>query len=234
LLGTNTTPIKAIAAGNFYTSDSLKEIAYILTGSSTMNFVKPLNTSWSPSITVAGDLTAIAGGNFDASYTGDEIAGINSSTSLIYYHRVGTNNYYKTAGTAGGAAFTAIGAGNFYPSTSIYEVAVASSAPVSGVYKIYCYAAGATTPFREINQDVLGVNIRALDGGTIPIGQTLGLYERALGFYSSNYGTYMGSWGENVVALPSAPQITATPVFWLNSAPANSTKQYLKVTPIVR
>lgn len=234
LLGTNITPIKAIAVGNFNTSDSLKEVAYILTGSTTMNFVKPSDASWSSSITVADDLTAIAGGDFDARYTTDEIAGINSSTSLIYYHRFGYSGSYKTSGTAGGSAWSAIGTGNFNPATTIYEVAVASSVAANGVYKIYCYVPGAATPFKEINQDVLGVSVRALDGGTIPIGRTLGLYERALGFYSSNYGTYMNSWGENIVALPSSPQTTATPVFWVNAAPADPNKQYIKVTPVIR
>ena len=235
LLTTNTIPIKTLAAGNFVTNDSLDELAIIFSNGTAIRIYEPDGTFVSQ-ITAASNIKEIVGGNFDTAYAGDEIAGIDTLSSRIYFYRRGsTSGYYKTAGVTGGSVWSNIGAGNFYlGSTTRDEVAVASSTASSGIYKIFCYEISATTPAKEINQDVLSVSSRALDGGTFPIAQTLGLYERALGFTSNNFTTAMSTWAERVAVLPSAPQTTATPVFWLNSAPLDSTKQYLKVTPIVR
>jgi parallel beta-helix repeat protein len=235
LLAANTTPIKAIAAGNFVIGDTLDELAVIFSNGTSIQIYEPQGTYVSQ-ITVASNIKDFVGGDFDTAYAGDEIASIDTSFSLIYFYRTSkTNNYYKTAGNSGGTVWTNIGAGNFYlGSYTRDEIAVSSPVASNGIYKIFCYELSGTTPIKTIDQDVLGVSSRALDGGTFPIPKTLGLYERAQGFYSADYTTAMSTWAENIAVLPSAPQTTATPVFWLNSAPADSTKQYLKVTPIVR
>jgi hypothetical protein len=225
-----------MAAGDFSTGDILDELAVILTGDTSMKIYKPTTGAYISQITVATNIKDIVGGNFHQSYTGDEIAGISDSNSLIYFYRVTkSTGYWATAGIAGGDVWANIAGGNFYSGAYTRdEVAVTSSVAASGIYKIYCYEVSGTTPIKEISQDVLGVSVMALDAGTLSIGKRLGLYERALGFYSNNYTTAMSSWGESVVVVPSAPQTTAIPVFWLNAAPSDSTKQYLKVQPIVR
>jgi len=236
LLGTNTTPIKAMAAGNFLTTDSLDELAVIFTNGTSMKIYRPSTAAYVSQITVASNIKDIAGGDFHQSYTGDEIAGIDTSSSLIYFYRVGkTTGYFATAGVAGGSVWSHIAAGEFYSGAySREEVALSSSVASNGIYKIYCYEVSGTSPAKEIAQNVLAVSPAELDAGTFSINSTLGLYERAQGFYSSSYTTAMSTWGDKIAVLPSTPQTTATPVFWLNSAPADSTKQYLKVTPIVR
>jgi len=236
LLGTNTTPSKAMAAGNFYTTDSLDELAVIFNGGTYMEIHKPSTASYLSKITVAANIKDIAGGNFHQSYAGDEIAGIDTLSAQIYFYRVGYSaQYFATAGVVGGAVWSHIAAGEFYNGTAPrQEVAVSSSVATNGIYKIYCYEIARTTAVKEIAQDVLGVSPAELDAGTFPIPQTLGLYERAQGFYCNDYTSTMSGWGSNVAVLPSAPQTTATPVFWLNAAPTDNTKKYLKVTPIAR
>lgn len=236
LLGTNTTPIKTMAAGDFSTGDGLDELAVIFSGGTLIKIYKPSTLAFVSQITVASAIKEIVGGNFDQNYTGDEIAGIDSSSSLIYFYRVGkSSDYFATAGVSGGAVWSKIAAGEFYSgSYTRREVAVAGSAAVNGIYKIFTYEIAGTVPVKEISQDVMGVVPAAMDAGAFAIGSTLSLYERAQGFYSSNYTNYMSGWGQTVAVLPSAPQTTAVPVFWLNAAPLDSTKKYLKVTPIVR
>jgi peptidoglycan hydrolase-like protein with peptidoglycan-binding domain len=237
LAATNTTPITALAAGNFKTTgDVYDEVAAVFSGGTSIHYYKPTDSAWTAVTTNAGQLKDIAAGNFDNNASnGDEAAGITNTTPFIYFYRCGQSGIYTTAGSAGQPVWSAIGAGNFDGgSTTRDEAAVAASVPAGDVYAICCYAAGETSPFKQIRSAVVGVPVKALDGGNVSIGEGLGLYERAEGFSASDYGAAMAGWGDEVLVLPSAAQTTSIPVFWLNCAPDNSGQQYLKVTPVIR
>jgi parallel beta-helix repeat protein len=237
LAATNTTPITALAAGNFKTTgDVYDEVAAVFSGGTSIHYYKPTDSAWTAVTTNAGQLKDIAAGNFDNNASnGDEAAGITNTTPFIYFYRCGQSGIYTTAGSAGQPVWSAIGAGNFDGgSTTRDEAAVAASVPAGDVYAICCYAAGEAAPFKQIRSAVVGVPVKALDGGNVSIGEGLGLYERAEGFSASDYGAAMAGWGDEVLVLPSAPQTTSIPVFWLNCAPDNSGQQYLKVTPVIR
>ncbi len=237
LLTSNTTKIVDLTAGNFRTAtDSNDEIAVIYTGgSSTINFCKPTETSWTLTTTGAANLTKIAAGNFDGqSSNGDEISGINSSSSLIYFYRFGASTHYLTAGTSGQAVWSNIAAGNFYTANSHYEVAVSSSAASLGIYEISYYSVGASSPFKQSTHDVLGVPVKALAAGKPIIHSLPSLYERADGFYSTDYAVEVSTWGDFLAVLPAAAQTTGTPIFWLANYTYNDALNYLKVTSIMR
>jgi hypothetical protein len=234
LMATNTTKIVDLAAGNFNTADTYDEIAAVYTGGSTsISFCSAYAPTWTATTTGAASLTKIAGGNFSTSYSGDELAGINTSSSIIYFYRPAATNHYTTAAMSGLAVWDAIAGGDFDGSTSRQEVAVASSAASGGVYPVSYYIGGSTTAFKEIQNDVLGVRTKALSAGKFTVPAKLGLYEQADGFYSTNYGAIIGTWGEQVAVLPSAAQTTAIPVFWLNKK-SYTVQEYLKVTPLFR
>ncbi|QHI68914.1 right-handed parallel beta-helix repeat-containing protein [Tichowtungia aerotolerans] len=237
LLTNNTEKIWELAGGNFNTAgDGYDEVAAIYSGGATSVFYrKPTDTTWSSTTTETADLRDIAAGNFDGDAgNGDEIAGINTYSSLVRFYRPGTTNYYASGYIGGTRRWSAIAGGDFDGDSGADEVAVSSSLEDSGLYKIYCLSQGATQADQVIDQNVLGVSAIALDGGTFPVDSALRKYERVQGFSSSNYESTMSDWGESVVVLPSAPQTHAIPAFLLNTDPDDNSKQYLKVTPIVR
>jgi parallel beta-helix repeat protein len=236
MLSTNTTPIIDLAGGNFNTgTDSYDEIAVLYNGETNIGYVKPTLSSWSSTTANTSNLVKFAAGNFDGtSSNGDEMAGINNQNGQIYLYHPGGTTYYATAGSFDLPVWSAIGAGDFYYGSSRQEIAVASSVPDNGIYKISYFISGAVTAFKYNDQDVLGVPVLALDGGKLYVPAKLGLYERADGFYSSNYSSTTGSWGEHALVLPSAAQSAKIPLFWVNANPLISTQQYLKVMPIVK
>jgi hypothetical protein len=236
LLTTNTRKIGDLVAGNFDSSvDDYNEIAVIYSGGSeTIKFCKASIPSWTAITTGAASLTRIAAGNFNAAASdGDEIAGINASSSLIYYYKVAGTTNYSTAAVTGLATWTAIASGNFDRITTREEVVVASSLAVSGVYPLSYYVSGATGAFRTENQDVLTKPVCSLAAGNA-IASGIGLYERIKGFSSTDYATTMASWGKQTIVLPSEAEAVSIPAFWLSTNPSYSSRQYLRVTPILR
>jgi hypothetical protein len=237
-LPTNTIEINALTGGNFNTgTDGYDEIAFVYSNSQkNINYCKPTLTSWSSTSTGAVTILNLAGGNFDGDASnGDEVAMIrNTRKALVYLYRPGAATYYATVGPDSGPTFGAIAAGNF-DGDAADEIAVSLETAVNGEYQNLCYNQDGTTYFKELSQNVQGVTAKAIAACDMPVYTTLGLYERAQGFTSSNYGSTMSSWGDCVAVLPSAAQTTnAIPVFLLNANPASSTQEYLKVVPIVR
>lgn len=237
LQGTNTSKIMALAGGNFTAGiDGYDEIAYVLQSDlSTIKFCKPTQGSWSATTATTGGISVVdlVGGDFDTANSGDEVAVMTATLPRARLYRVGASTHYANAGPSSGSLLTAIAAGNF-DSDSADEVALALATATGGEYPIRCYDGGSLTHFKEISQNVQGVPARAIAACAVPVASTLGVYERAQGFTSSDYGQTMAPWGQNVAVLPSAAQTTAMPAFLLNADPTNSSKEYLKVTPIVR
>jgi hypothetical protein len=237
MLSDNTQKIVDIAGGNFRNvTDSYDEIAVVYDGGSpAITFCKPTEPDWTATTTGAASLAKIASGNFDGdSSNGDEIAGINTSSSVIYFYRPAATTHYASAGKSGLAVWTAITGGEFNNSSTRQEVAVTTSAAVNGIYPVSYYSPSWTSPFKQTKSYVLGVQANAISAGTLQIGPKLGLYEQVTGFYSTNYGAAISTWGDNVAVLPSASQTTAIPVFWLNTNPANTQQDYLKVMSAFR
>lgn len=235
-LSTNTVKINALAGGNFKTtSDDYHEVAYVLSNSlTTIRYCKPNDAGWSTTTIGAVSVVDLVAGNFDLNTSnGDEVAVMHSSYSRAYYYRPGATTYHSYSGPSSGSAIKAIAAGDF-DNDSYPEIALALATATGGEYPIRCYSQGSTTHFKEIKQDVQGVYARAIAGGTVVIGETLGIYERVQGFTSGDYGDTIEDWGECVIMLPSAAQTTAIPAFILNADMADDDKEYLKVTPIVR
>ena len=60
-------------------------------------------------------------------------------------------------------------------------------------------------------------------------------YDMDEGFSVDDYGTIIMGWGDHAVVLPSLPQTTAIPLFWMNTEPIKgSDKKHLRVTPLSR
>lgn len=234
LLPSNTTKINALTAGNFNTgTDAYDEVAYVKSSATnTIYYCKPTLTNWTASTTGVQSVFDLAGGDFDSA-AGDEVAVITSSSTQAYLYKVGGTTHYNTAGPGSGSKFTAIAAGDF-DGDATDEVALALYTATGGEYPIRCYKQGSTTHFKELSQNVLGVRAKAIAAVGVPVDTTLGVYERAQGFTSSDYGETMASWGDCVAVAPVSAQTNAIPVFLLNACPTNSAQEYLKVSPIVR
>ena len=226
----------ALAGGNFNTAgDSYDEVAFVRQDTlSTIRCIKPTDTGWATNITGAISVFDLASGDFDGIATnGDEVAAISTTSSQAYLYHPGGTTHYNTAGPASGSVIKAIAGGNF-DSDAADEVALALATATGGEYPVRCYNQGSTSHFKELSQNVLGVAAKAIAACGVSVGATLGVYERAQGFTSADYGSTMAAWGDCVAVLPSAPQTNAIPVFLLNANPSNSTNEYLKVVPIVK
>jgi hypothetical protein len=241
ILTDNPHKIRAIAAGNFRPDDDLDEIAVIFeSGPSAIVFAKPTDNTWTSSAASAIRLSGIAGGRFDPAQAGGQVAAIGAEADAgsgsypIYFFEPGASGPYAMAAAGTGRPWTAIGSGDFDPMRDGEEVAVCGSEVFKGIYQIQCLAPGAMTAFKTVSFPVMGVPARNLAGGRPMARTTLSDYERAEGIASPDYADELSRWGEAIVVLPSARQSGAIPVFWLNSAPADGTKRYLKVTPVVR
>jgi hypothetical protein len=238
LLATNTTKITSLAGGNFKTTgDSYDEVAAVFeSGNTDITYVKPTDTTWSATSTgVTSRLIDLAAGNFDGNTAnGDEVAGITATAGPASIYRSGVSGSVATAGGSNANPWGAIAAGNFDGSTDARdEIALANTVAISGRYPIEYFASGYNVAFKQSNQDVNSVPMKALAGGNLIIDATLSATERATGFTSTNYGSTMAGWGEELVALP-ASATNAIPCLWLNTNPSNSAHQYLRTTPVVR
>ncbi len=152
----------------------------------------------------------------------------------IYFYRPDDTGYYATAASQSPSAWTAIGAGDFDGSPSRDEVAVASASFENGSYAVKYFVQGENSAFKISDQDVCGVPAQSLDRGELIIKPEISDYERIDGFTDGNYATYISGWGNHVVVLPSLPQTTSIPLFWLNTNPDNDNEKHLRVTPLVR
>ncbi|OHB57935.1 MAG: hypothetical protein A2Y12_01710 [Planctomycetes bacterium GWF2_42_9] len=237
MLSMNTEKIVDLAGGNFRTAtDSYDEIAAVYAGgSSRIMFCKPTEASWTATTTGAASLTRIASGNFDGdSSNGDEIAGINATSSQIYFYKPAATTNYATAGKSGLAVWTAITGGEFNNSATRQEVAVASSAAVDGIYPVSYYSQSWSSAFKQTKSYVLAVPAKAISAGSFTVGAKLGMYEQVKGLYSDNYGAVIGNWGQHIAVLPDAVQTITEPIYWLNTNPSNTQQEYLKVMPTFR
>ncbi|QHI69434.1 right-handed parallel beta-helix repeat-containing protein [Tichowtungia aerotolerans] len=230
----NTVKIHCLAGGDFNPSLRFDEIAYVSSSARTViQHVKP-SSDWTEETVSPSWILDVAAGDFDLTADGDEIAMIrNTRRALVYLFHPGDLTYYSTVGPNSGPTFGALAAGNF-DGDATEEMAVALEDVVNGEYPIHCFNPGDSSAFKELSQNVLGVPAQAIAACDVTVGETLGVYERAQGFFSADYGATMSDWGKCIAVLPSAPQITAVPVFLLNAAPADNTDEYLKVVPIVR
>lgn len=152
----------------------------------------------------------------------------------IYFFRPGYSSYYETAASNPTSSWTAIGSGDFDGAGTRDEIAVADSSAKAGTFEIKYFVSGTDSPFKICNQDVLGVQASSLDGGNLIVDPNISDYERVNGFVSSNYGAIIFSWGNHVIILPSAPQNTSIPLFWLNTNPNDANEEHLRVTPVLR
>lgn len=236
LLKNNKKKIADIAAGNFKTDgDVLDEIAVIYAnGSSTITFCKPSDANWSATTSNVSNLTKITAGNFDGeAANGDELAGINASSSLIYFYKVSGVSNFSTAAIENKGSWTAIAGGDFDGNNNRDEVVAAPFNASSGVYGLSYYVSGEAKAFRTDNHEVLTCPVRSLDAGNVVMSK-IGHYERVKGFKSNDYAATMSSWGQQTAILPSQPETVSLPVIWLSANPIKTNHQYLRITPTLR
>jgi len=241
LFADNPHKIRALAAGNFDSSDELDELAVIFAdGPTDIVYANPRNRDWSATTSSPVALAGIASGRFSELFPGDQVAGIGAAADAatgtwpVYFFVPGRPGAYATALSDAPYPWTAIGAGRFDPACAGEAVAVVGARDAMGLYPIRCVRAGEASPFKTVTSPVLGVPIRALSGGTPRLRGALSAYERAEGFSSDDYAKEVSDWGECIAVLPSVEQAGAIPVFWLNASPKDETRRYLKVTPVVR
>ncbi|MFI4911670.1 MAG: hypothetical protein ACIAQZ_08390 [Sedimentisphaeraceae bacterium JB056] len=235
LQSTNTTQWSDITAGNFKTDgDDYDEVAGIKTGSTTINYYKPTDTSWSDSTTsVAVDTFAIAGGDFDTNASGDEVAGISntpvSGKRPVRLYKVSGSGYYSSAATNQDYTIADIAAGDLDYSSDGDEIALAGY----WYYHVSFFAPGSSDYFKTYDSSILGVRANAIDVGNLVVDTALTDYDNVENFTSTDYGSEIASWGEHVLFLPSAAQTTNIPVFWINTKESMSYR-HSKTVPIVR
>ncbi|MFC2115862.1 GLUG motif-containing protein [Bacteroidota bacterium] len=233
----NTKRIQTLASGNFNIISEEEEIAMLFAEDSTHIYYIDPNSGWSSTTLLSSKLGDITGGNFDADpQNGDELAGIPAQNPAISYFRAGGSSPYAYSATIASNPWIAIGAGNFDGGNDGRdEIAVSNSVAISGVFNVEYYLPGNNLPFKKSDQDVLGVPIGTIDGGSLFIDTSLTAYDKAIGFTSEDYGSVITGWGDQAVVLPSLPQTTAIPVFWMNAEPIQgSEKKHFRVTPLAR
>jgi len=200
-----------------------------------IDFCKP-GSLWTNRMDAETYMRDIAAGNFDGnSSNGDELVMIpRYLTARAFFYRVGETGYYDYAGPFNiTSKFNAVCAGDF-DGDGTDEIAVALSPGINGEYPVRCYKPGSTSHFKEISQNVLGVPAKAIGAFSFPVAGSLSAYERAEGFSSSDYGSVINNWGDNILVLPSAAQTNAIPAFVVNADPVDDSDQYLKVIPLLR
>ncbi len=242
LCSTNTDAIQDLAAGDFYSSgDGYDEVAITYEGGGPMriDFIKPTDTNWSASTTsISVRPLAITGGNFSNSYSGDEIAAIQSVPNgsgyyLLRFYDVGASGHFYLAENSNTTPFTAISSVSV-DGVSV-DMAVAAKDAISfGCCVIGYYTATQTTAHWYAEQSTIGTKVRALSGGQLnEIYPRMGRYEKAEGFYNSDLGDTILGWGGQVAVLPlNAQGDHSRPVFWISNNPYDSDEKYLRVTPV--
>ena len=112
---------------------------------------------------------------------------------------------------------------------------MSNSMSESGNYPVEYYIQGDDMPFKISDPGVLGVPLSIIDGGNMAMDSALTHYDRVEGFSSDDYRTILMGWGDHAVVLPSLPQTTTIPLFWLNAEPIQgSDKKHFRVTPLTR
>lgn len=233
----NTSPVCAIASGNFRTSyDGYDEIAVNVCGGNNIVYLKPSDPSWTGyTYNTATNITDMAAADYDGiADNGDEIAAITDTPGPVLLYRYGGNANYASAAD-NQKRWAAVAGGDFDGGARARdEIAVADSQLSDGLYKISYYAAQNNTPLKQTLTDIAYSMPVALERGRFAIEQPLTLYDRLVNISSAQFFETSGAWGDYIVVLPSQCRKYNIPVFSLITNPADSSQSHCRTVPVMK
>ncbi|MFI4910220.1 MAG: hypothetical protein ACIAQZ_00990 [Sedimentisphaeraceae bacterium JB056] len=233
----NSSPITAIASGNFNTaSDDYEEIAVKTAGSTNITYLKPSLLSWSAStLNVAGSIVSMTAGEFDGlESNGDEIAAVTGAVGAVLFYTVGGSSHYATAAD-NSVAWDLVKGGNFDGGLRAREeIAVIASEPVNDNYTVEYYVSQSNTPFKSSVLPVTDTKPQCIDSGKVSIGESLTIYDSLVNIDQEDFLLDKDQWGDYLLVLPFDKQTFSIPAFWIITDPDDSNSSYYKTVPILR
>lgn len=239
LLPNNPHRIRALAAGNFQPADDFDELAVIFEeGPTAITFVKPTDASWSAQAESPVRLAGIAGGRFVAGRTESQVAAIGAmpdgetGTHPVYFFSPMESLPFSQAASAENVPWAVIGAGDFVPLRDGDEVVAVKASATGDALEAWCYVPGEDTPRRVFTHPNLASPLRSLGAGRLTARAMNAAYERSEGLVPQAEAD--DEQGESLVWLPGAALQGTPPAMWLNVDPADASRRYFRITPLVR
>lgn len=239
LLPNNPHRIRALAAGNFQPSDELDELAVIFEdGPTSVTFVKPTDAAWSVQAESPVRLAGIVGGRFLTGRAESQVAAIGAvpdaetGTHPIYFFSAAEGLQVALAASGESSPWVVVGAGDLVPSREGDEVVVVKASSTGEAVEAWCYAPGESAPRRVFAHPNLASVPRSLGAGMLTAKAMNAAYERGEGLMPQ--AEPVDAWGESLVWLPAAAPQGTPPAMWLNVDPADASRRYFRITPLVR
>lgn len=240
----NTKPWHDIVVGDFVSGGPYREVAVIPSPDSRnadeeqkIYYFDPRRPDWSGETGgLPISLGAIAAGDFDLARPGDEIAGISTDETnpqKVHLFKAATQGaYHIISGSKG--RWASVASGNFDGNKANGDEIVVACADRDGdVYPLkYFYPESGL--FKTYAGIELRMPVRALDAGHATPGRKLGLGEKIVGgMLEGDIDVIIEAWGDHTAVLPSKPQISGIPLYWINAETAGS-RTYIRTVPLYR